>query len=168
MKKYKIIIILAVVVIISAFGITKFLNRNVRNYEFNTIILSDDNESSLSSDDEKDLDSLFHKKICSDYKVAWETYDLNKRKFKILDLNYFSGKLLIFYFNESQKNKSIPKNYPADKVFEWNFYEVRKDNKIIGKITYTEKDTLMQWIYDKNKEILTDEKGLVYKKIILN
>ncbi len=167
MKKYRILILLLTVFIVGSFVITILLKENNTNKISlkETSVVYD--EPAMASDSEKDLDSVFHKEICSDYNVIWEAYESKKRKFKLVDFNFYSGKLLIYYFDKSQNSKIKPENSTADKVFEWNFYEVRKDNKIIGKITNIEKDTLMYWFYDKDKMILTDEKGMVFKKKVL-
>ena len=67
-----------------------------------------------------DEDSIFHSRICSDYGVAWKSYDLKKKKNKIVLFDSYSGDLLIYYFNKSQKISKLGVA-PADQAFSWDF-----------------------------------------------
>jgi hypothetical protein len=138
-------------------GIENFENRNV-------IKAGQEDKPILSSEIiEKDLDSVFHKEICLDFNNIWVSEDEKK----IICFEYKSGKLLVYKNNEKTTDFSKLVNTPADNVFSWNFHEKRDDNKIIGEITYTEKDSLMYWVYDKSKNTLKDDKELVFNKITL-
>ena len=101
------------------------------------------------------------KEICFDYNNIW----ISIKKDKVVLFDYYSGKLLVYKNLNNNLEISNLGNTPADNVFSWNFYEQRNDNKIVGEIVYTEKDTVMYWIYDKSKNILIDDKGIVFKKI---
>jgi hypothetical protein len=112
---------------------------------------------------EKDLDSVFHKEICLDFDNIWLSEEHNK----VVCFEYHSGKLLVYQNFEKKIDFSKLIESPADNVFSWNFHEKRDDNKIIAEITYTEKDSIMYWIYDESKNTLKDDKGVVFNKIKL-
>lgn len=120
------------------------------------------NEKPISSDEiDVDLDSVFHKEICFDYKNVW----ISQKKDKVILFEYHSGKLLIYNNLNKDTNISNLGKTPASNVFSWNFNEHRKDNKIIGTIEDRQKDTLMFWMYDKDKNNLKDEKGIIFEKL---
>lgn len=121
-------------------------------------------EKPISSDKiDIDLDSIFHQEICFDYKNVW----ISHKKDKVVLFEYNSGKLLVYKNLNKDSDVSNLSKIPADNVFSWNFHERRKDNKIIGVIDDRQKDTLMFWIYNKEKENLIDDKGLIFEKIDL-
>lgn len=109
--------------------------------------------------EEFDGDSVFYKEVCSDYGNIWRTIDKNY-KIKEVDFNYNNGKLIISYF---ENNKSKKKIASKDYVGSWQYDA--NENKIIGYYGFTDRDTLMYWVFDKEKLQLVDEKGLVYKKV---
>lgn len=111
-----------------------------------------------------DEDSIFHSKICSNYGVAWKSYDLKKKKNKIVLFDSYSGKLLVYYLEKNKDISKIDVN-PADKIYGWNFFEVPKDNKLKGEIIYVEKDTTFYWIIDEKINSLIDENGMVFNKM---
>ena len=63
---------------------------------------------------------------------------------------------------ENDKNLPFDKSNP-NLVFQWEFND-SNPNLIKGIHGWKEKDTIMCWTYDQNKEIMIDEKGLVYKR----
>ena len=138
-------------------GVERLENAKVRKVDYENAPISS------SEIIEKDLDSVFHNEVCLDYNNIWISEDYKK----IICFEYKSGKLLIYKNNEKTTDFSKLVNTPADNVFSWNFHEKRDDNKIIGEITYTEKDSLMYWVYDKSKNTLKDDKGLIFNKITL-
>ena len=168
MKKYKIIIGSLVILITISWALFKYFNKTELKFRGGTLHIQEHknppNEDPIL--EEIDLDSVFHKKICFDYKNIWKTYDESKKKYKIVLFEYYSGKLLI-YNVDNNYNKSKLGVDPADEVFEWNFYCTPKDNKIIAADGWdkTPKDSLMHWIYDDYKNILIDSKGLIYHKL---
>lgn len=113
--------------------------------------------------DEKDLDSVFHGEICLDYNNIWISED-NK---KIVCFEYKSGNLYVYKnFDINTISTKFSETYAND-VFSWNYDEKRNDNKLIGEIIHTDKDSLMYWVYDKSKSTLKDDKGLIFNKITL-
>lgn len=107
-----------------------------------------------------DEDSIFHSRICSDYGVAWKSFDLKKKKNKIVLFDSYSGDLLIYYFDKSQ-NISKLGVAPADKAFSWDF----SNNRLSGMYGWIEKDTTFYWTINEKKQQLIDEKGMVFEKI---
>lgn len=168
MKKYKIIIGSLLILVTITCILYKNLNKTESKFRGGTLHLQEHktppNEDPIS--EEIDLDSVFHKKICFDYKNIWVTYDESKKKYKIVLFEYTSGKVFIYNVDKSY-NKSKLGVDPADEVLEWNFYCTPKDNKIIAVNGWdeTQKDSLIYWIYDNYKNSLIDSKGLIYHKL---
>lgn len=167
MKKHLKLIFIIGLVLVGISGYLIYQNYNhsdIVELKFSKIKLQKFNEKPISSDEiDIDLDSIFHKDICFDYKNVW----ISEKKDKIVLFEYYSGKLLIYKnLNKNSDISNLDKK-PADNVFSWNFNEQRKDNKIIGLIEDRQKDTLMFWIYNKNKKNLVDDKGLIFEKIEL-
>lgn len=108
----------------------------------------------------KDEDSVLFKKIVMDYGNYWQAANpLLKNKKVAFDRH--SGKILI-YIN---KNANCFKDdLPADFVFSWDFDTI-KPYRIKALYDWTERDTLMYWDYNVNKDILTDEKGNIFKRM---
>jgi len=164
MNKKNIILITLVSALI--FGIYVYKKRNTmvdRDWEvtfqkFNTLP-----DSSKIIDE----DSISHKLMCSDYNVGWESFDLSKKKNKIILFDSASGKIRIYYLDKGYKNQKLD-SLPADNVFVWNLTkDTPKELDIEGEFGFTDGDTIMNWKYDKIKNILTDESGLIYNKINL-
>jgi hypothetical protein len=107
-----------------------------------------------------DEDSIFHSRICSDYGVAWKSYDLKKKKNKIILFDSYSGELLIYYFDKSQKISKLGIE-PADQSFSWDF----SNNKLSGMYGRIKKDTTFYWTINEKKQQLIDENGMVFEKI---
>ena len=97
MKKYKIIIGSLVILITISWALFKYFNKTELKFRGGTLHIQEHknppNEDPIL--EEIDLDSVFHKKICFDYKNIWKTYDESKKKYKIVLFEYYSGKLLI-------------------------------------------------------------------------
>jgi hypothetical protein len=132
--------------------------KNYKDTDMTTLVENDSTE--INSNDEKDLDSVFHSRICSDYGVAWKSYDLKKKKNKIVLFDSYSGDLLIYYFNKSQKISKLGVA-PADQAFSWDF----SNNKLSGMYGWIEKDTTFYWTINERKQQLIDENGMVFEKI---
>lgn len=166
-KSSKFLLALLVLFFLSFIGIKLYDYFAVdERFEFSNVKVIDSNKVAVPSSefDEKDLDSVFHKDICLDYNNIWVSKDYKK----VVCFEYNSGKLLVYKKNERIKDFSKLVETPANDVFSWNFNEKRSDNKIIGEITYTDKDSVMYWIYDKSNSVLKDDKGLVFNKIKIN
>lgn len=164
MNTKKIILIISLTALI--FGIYIYINRNtivvrggeVTFHKFDTL---------PDSSEIIDEDIVLHKLICSDYNVGWESFDLSKKKNKIILFDSASGKILIYYIDKEYKKQKFD-GLPADKVFVWNLTkDTPKELYIEGEFGFTDADTIMNWKYDKIKNILTDESGLIFNKINL-
>jgi hypothetical protein len=105
-------------------------------------------------------DSLLYHDVVSDYGNYWET--TSGTKIKRVAFDRYSGTILLY---ENDKNTTFDKSNP-NLVFQWEFND-SNPNLIKGLHGWKEKDTIMCWTYDQNKQIMIDEKGLVYlrKKI---
>jgi hypothetical protein len=112
-------------------------------------------EMSLSEED-----SLLYHEVVADYGNYWET--ISGTKIKRVAFDRYSGTILLY---ENDKNTTFDKSNP-NLVFQWEFND-SNPNLIKGLHGWKEKDTIMCWTYDQNKQIMIDEKGLVYlrKKI---
>ncbi|GAA4058133.1 hypothetical protein [Flavobacterium chungnamense] len=106
-------------------------------------------------------DSLQYGAIIADYDYYWETTQPNK-KIKRVAFDRKSGTILLY---ESIKETPFNPTKPS-LMFQWQFDETTP-NLIKGIYGYTEKDTTMCWIYDTKKQLMLDEKGLVYKRKFL-
>ena len=109
-------------------------------------------EMSLSEED-----SLLYHEVVADYGNYWETTTETKVKRVAFDL--YSGAILLY---ENDKNLPFDKSN-LNLVFQWEFND-SNPNLIKGIHGWKENDTIMYWTYDQNKEIMIDEKGLVYKR----
>jgi hypothetical protein len=105
-------------------------------------------------------DSLLYHEVVADYGNYWET--TSGTKIKRVAFDRYSGTILLY---ENDKNTTFDKSNP-NLVFQWEFND-SNPNLIKGLHGWKEKDTIMCWTYDQNKQIMIDEKGLVYlrKKI---
>lgn len=112
-------------------------------------------EMSLSEED-----SLLYHEVVADYGNYWET--TTGTKIKRVAFDRYSGAILLY---ENDKNSPFDKSNP-NLVFQWVFND-SNPNLIKGIHGWKEKDTIMCWTYDQEKQIMIDEKGLVYyrKKI---
>lgn len=110
-----------------------------------------------------DEDSLTHKLICSDYNIGWQNFDSERNRYKTLFFDSASYKLLV-YHSESGDIKSI-KKLNNNQVFVWNLEKKNSEILINGEFGYTDKDTLMNWRFDKKANTLIDESGKSFKKI---
>lgn len=112
-------------------------------------------EMSLSEED-----SLFYHEVVADYGNYWET--ISGTKIKRVAFDRYSGTILLY---ENDKNTPFDKNNP-NIVFQWEFNN-SNPNLIKGIHGWKENDTIMCWTYDQNKQIMIDEKGLIYKRKLL-
>jgi hypothetical protein len=141
--KVKILLGVVLLMLISS-GIYIYSKRNVINLKYATIKKMEYDEEPVVEDlaNELEPDSLFFKQICSD--------------------DNYSGKLLVlFYENNNSKEKTPINEY----IGSWRYDKKVDANKIIGYHGFTNTDTLMYWIYDEVKSELTDEKGMIYKRV---
>lgn len=104
-------------------------------------------------------DSLVYGTIASDFGNYWETTTTSKINRKVL-FDFSAGKILIYINNSISV---IENEEPADHVFSWDLDTINP-YKIRGVFGYTDRDTTLFWTYDTQKEIMIDEKGLVYKR----
>jgi hypothetical protein len=161
MRKNKLFIISIIVIgiVILGYAITKYFNNDVEHLKYSTIKFQKFDEPPVELP-LKDEDSIFHSKICSDYGVAWDFYDKNKKKHKIVLFDSGLFKLLIYY-TDNINNLSKIGIAPADKVFSWDF----SNKKLNGMYDVIEKDTTFYWRINEKKQQLIDENGNVFKKI---
>ena len=162
--KTKVKILLGVVLLmLISIGIYMYSKRNVVNLKYATIKEIEYDEEPVVEDlaNELEPDSLFFKQICSDYGNIWRTID-NKKRIKEVEFDNYSGKLLVlFYENNNTKEKTPTNEY----IGSWRYDKKVDANKIIGYHGFTDRDTLMYWIYDEVKSELIDEKGMIYKRV---
>lgn len=78
--------------------------------------------------------------------------------------DFSSGKILI-YINKSVNE--LENDEPSEHIFSWDLDTLNR-YKIKGTYSFTDKDTLLFWTYNAEKEIMIDEKGLVYSRKKLN
>jgi hypothetical protein len=109
-------------------------------------------EMSLSEED-----SLLYYEVVADYGNYWETTTGTKIKRAAFDR--YLGTILLY---ENDKNTPFDKSNP-NLVFQWEFND-SNPNLIKGIHGWKENDTIMCWTYDQNKQIMIDEKGLVYSR----
>ncbi len=102
-------------------------------------------------------DSLLYYEVVADYGNYWET--ILGTKIKRVAFDRYSGTIL---FYENDKGLPFDKSNP-NLVFQWEFND-SNPNLIKGIHGWKEKDTIMCWTYDQNKQIMLDEKGLVYSR----
>lgn len=112
-------------------------------------------EMSLSEED-----SLLYHEVVADYGNYWET--TTETKIKRVAFDRYSETILLY---ENDKSLPFDKSNP-NLVFQWEFND-SNPNLIKGIHGWKENDTIMYWTYDQNKEIMIDEKGLVYKRKLL-
>ena len=148
-------------VLIFLFSISCQNNQNIKQVRGGTITIQEydtppsEIEMSLSEED-----SLLYHEVVADYGNYWET--ISGTKIKRVAFDRYSGTILLY---ENDKNTTFDKSNP-NLVFQWEFND-SNPNLIKGLHGWKEKDTIMCWTYDQNKQIMIDEKGLVYlrKKI---
>jgi hypothetical protein len=148
-------------VLIFLFSISCQNNQNIKQVKGGTITIPEydtpasEIEMSLSEED-----SLLYHEVVADYGNYWET--ISGTKIKRVAFDRYSGTILLY---ENDKNTTFDKSNP-NLVFQWEFND-SNPNLIKGLHGWKEKDTIMCWTYDQNKQIMIDEKGLVYlrKKI---
>lgn len=123
--------------------------------KFDTLIQTvEKDEMSLTHND-----SLVYGTIASDFGNYWETTTTSKINRKVL-FDFSAGKILIYINNSISV---IENEESADHVFSWDLDTINP-YKIRGIFGYTDRDTTLFWTYDTQKEIMIDEKGLVYKR----
>lgn len=173
MSNKKIILAVTIVAVaVAGFALTQWWDKNVYTYkgykDKDMINVVEDDSTEINQEFTEpvdttmlvDEDSIFHSKICSDYGIAWKSYDLKKKKNKIVLFDSYSGHLLIYYFNKNQKISKLGVA-PADQAFSWDF----SNNKLSGMYGWIEKDTTFYWTINEKKQQLIDEKGMVFEKI---
>ena len=135
-------------------AVIKIRGGSVHLQEYNTPLEPYETKISLE-------DSLQYGAIIADYNYYWETTQPNK-KIKRVAFDRNSGSILVY---ESIKESPFNPKKP-NLMFQWQFNEATP-NLIKGIYGYTDKDTTMCWIYDTKKQLMLDEQGLVYKRMIL-
>ena len=164
LKKY-ITISSASLVLLLTFGYLLSINKkdnnlkikegNINLKKFNT-----PHNTTELKEDESYQDSVLYHKIAMDYGNFWQaTNPLLKNK-KVA-FNRYSGKILIYI---NKKANCFKNNLPADHVFSWDFDTIQP-YKIKGIYGWTDKDTVMYWVYNGVKDILIDEHGNIFKRI---
>ncbi len=133
-------------------------NQKVKQVKGGTITIQEyDTPPSKIEMSLSDEDSLLYHEVVADYGNYWET--TTETKVKRVAFDRYSGAILLY---ENDKNLPFDKSNP-NLVFQWEFND-SNPNLIKGINGWKENDTIMYWTYDQNKEIMIDEKGLVYKR----
>lgn len=133
-------------------------NQKVKQVKGGTITIQEyDTPPSKIEMSLSDEDSLLYHEVVADYGNYWET--TTETKVKRVAFDRYSGAILLY---ENDKNLPFDKSNP-NLVFQWEFKD-SNPNLIKGIHGWKENDTIMYWTYDQNKEIMIDEKGLVYKR----
>lgn len=148
-------------VLIFLFSISCQNNQNSKQVKGGTITIQKfDTPPSELEMNLSEEDSLLYHEVVADYGNYWET--TSGTKIKRVAFDRYSGTILLY---ENDKNTPFDKSNP-NIVFQWEFND-RNPNLIKGIHGWKESDTIMCWTYDQNKQIMIDEKGLVYlrKKI---
>jgi hypothetical protein len=103
-------------------------------------------------------DSLKYGAIIADYGYYWEATPRHQ-KVKRVAFDRNSGTIL--WYENPQETSFHPAK--PNRIFQWDFNDTTP-NLIKGIYGWTDKDTTMCWIYDTQKQLLIDEKGICYKR----
>jgi hypothetical protein len=158
MHTFKITLILLCFLFYSCNNKTK--DKNTREFKVTPQKFDSPPDTTELKDRESFEDSIVDYKVSMDNGNYWEAKN-PKLKNKKIAFNKYSGKILIYL---NKKSNRITDKTIADDVFVWDFDTIQPF-KIKGVYGWTDKDTLMYWIYNIKKDILTDEKGNVFKRI---
>jgi hypothetical protein len=148
-------------VLIFLFSISCQNNQNIKQVRDSTITIQKfDTPASELEMNLSEEDSLLYHEVVADYGNYWET--TSGTKIKRVAFDRYSGTILLY---ENDKNTPFDKSNP-NIVFQWEFND-SNPNLIKGIHGWKENDTIMCWTYDQNKQIMIDEKGLIYKRKLL-
>lgn len=148
-------------VLIFLFSISCQNNQTVKQVKGGTITIQEyDTPPSEIEMGLSDEDSLRYHDVVSDYGNYWETTVGTKIKRVVFER--MTGRILLY---ENDEKTPFDESNP-NLVFQWEFND-SNPNIIKGIQGWKENDTIMCWTYDQKKQIMIDEKGLVYlrKKI---